>query len=334
MGFKSWFSRRRNQGTPAQPGVPADYRTIKFGGDGATIDIPSHLVDEQQANGTVLVFPPGQTVVSLRLSLISFRAKDGSISPGRGVARVREQAEEAGQELIPFGRHRAFSQRKQFVEEGVPIEMDFWHIGADESTAIISLTTDVNARGEPVAVWFRQQVPRMLESIQFSERVEFIETGSGAFATRVTTIDPAPQRIEDFGISQRQWLEESLRRAERLATRYSVPTAAADLTPAVMDTIFARWLSDGDEQDRTSDAEVADALGAALGEHLIRSLGMRWVTVSDDDGVARAIRHEAALTMAFPVDSVRKRIESRETDFIVKVAAIVKSQIATAELAE
>lgn len=101
-----------------------------------------------------------------------------------------------------------------------------------------------------------------------------------------------------------------------------------------MDTIFARWLSDGDEQDRTSDAEVADALGAALGEHLIRSLGMRWVTVSDDDGVARAIRHEAALTMAFPVDSVRKRIESRETDFIVKVAAIVKSQIATAELAE
>jgi hypothetical protein len=71
-----------------------------------------------------------------------------------------------------------------------------------------------------------------------------------------------------------------------------------------------------------------EAFGAAFGEYLVKEHGMMWVTVTDEFGSAKAVRHAESSTMAFPVDSVGKRYDDdSRAPFFWEISQVLKSQI-------
>ena len=52
-----------------------------------------------------------------------------------------------------------------------------------------------------------------------------------------------------------------------------------------------------------------------------------WGGATDENGTAFALRHEAGETMVFPVQSVLKRIETRQSGFFFDIARVVKNRL-------
>lgn len=52
---------------------------------------------------------------------------------------------------------------------------------------------------------------------------------------------------------------------------------------------------------------LINLIGAGLGDHLARHLGLRWVQVSDRRGLRLGLYGESKKTLAFPVDAVGRR---------------------------
>lgn len=76
---------------------------------------------------------------------------------------------------------------------------------------------------------------------------------------------------------------------------------------------------------------IANSLGAAFGNYLVRSHGFRWGVIIDEQGEEYAVKHLLGNTVAYPVASVEKRIARREPDFFQSVYALIIDQLRRAE---
>ena len=119
-------------------------------------------------------------------------------------------------------------------------------------------------------------------------------------------------------------------RRPRLLARYAAdsPLPLEDHHPRTLDLAFTHWTTDPTAPaDKPSADLVATALGSAFDQYLVEHCGVRWITLTDNAGTSWAIEHPAAAVTAFPIESVRKRIERRETNFFDSIALILQSQI-------
>ena len=326
MKLPGWLARLGGSGRRAAVATspPAGaVRRVPIGGGTATVELPTDFGTELDPEGTTVAFPP-DLPVTLRLSVITFTTPDGR--PGAGIDHVRRNAREAGVEVTESGGNAVMMTTEDSQEDGVPLLVHYWAVGGDDAIALVSATVPRAEAADARVVALIGRVPEIVASLEFTDRVELMETPQGPITTRVSTVEPKPQTVRPFGEADRAWLAASLRQAEALAVRYDAPAAAASLSPAVLDRVFARWLGDV-ACDRPDGGVVAAAAGAALGEHLVRAAGMEWAVVTDDAGTARAVRHAATHVMAFPQESVLKRIERGEADFVDNIARAVVHQI-------
>lgn len=328
MGWKSWLGwGGAGRGTASDAPATGFRATVACGGT-VSLDIPAAYQCETDEEGTLLAFPPGDDTVVLRVSVITFRTQDGRSGKGAGADHCREQARKKGLPLEELGDRAIMIDQSHETENGTPLLIETWTIGGDEAIAVVTVTTVAAQLEAASAQQLRAGMPRVVRSLRFLQHVEVVETANGPLETRVSRTDQSPHRIDPFGPEDDQWLAEALLAVHALARRYNVAQNHM-LTPSQLDRLFSLWMSDS--SSRPSADTVADGVGAAMGEHLVQAGGMSWVVVTDEDGRTRAVHHPRGSTLAFPVSSVMKRIESGETQFVEAVAEVVLQRIRTAD---
>jgi hypothetical protein len=68
--------------------------------------------------------------------------------------------------------------------------------------------------------------------------------------------------------------------------------------------------------ERHDPNHIINAVGIAIGEHLVAALDLRWVVASDDYGTELAVHGEPGSVIVYPANLVAKRFESRTARFI------------------
>jgi hypothetical protein len=135
--------------------------------------------------------------------------------------------------------------------------------------------------------------------------------------------------FQDLNPGEFAWIAGKL----ALAIEFAGGKADDELpTLAQLDVAFARFIESDPSANERANAVVL-MLGAALGTHLVRTLGFEWVIATDDYGTDLAVvamRGRGDITL-FPSNFVAKRWERRETGFLADVPGQVSETLAEFE---
>jgi hypothetical protein len=138
-----------------------------------------------------------------------------------------------------------------------------------------------------------------------------------------------PYSFQDLNPGEVSWVADQLGRAIEFAGGKAdgpLPTLAQ------FDAAFTRFVESDPLANERANAVVL-MLGAALGTHLVQTLGFEWVIATDDYGTDLAVvarRGRGDITL-FPSDFVAKRWERRETGFLTDVPRQVSTTLAESE---
>lgn len=299
-------------------------RTISL--PGAAITVPGRYHDTRDDGGTTILDIPGTTDPTLRITLLFVEARDDSEPADMG-AHVRKTARDQGREADEHFDGKVVDTYDEHSEEdGTGLLIRYWLVGRDNCMAIISLTMLADRVDTPLTKSVLRDIPAMIESFELAERTEYLETPSGTVKTRVSSSpDAPPQASRPFTADEQRQLEQYLDAAQQFRSRYASPKAAP-LHPAELDILFVRWLGD-DSTDKPTSDQTAQALGAAFGDFICRTLDMHWELITDEFGNAWAIAKPKSTLKAFPIESVRKRIESRDPNFFIPVFQTIQAHV-------
>ncbi len=115
---------------------------------------------------------------------------------------------------------------------------------------------------------------------------------------------------------EKRWLAGHQMRALMLARAHGDPATATAPSLAALDRA---WVAESEEL-RASGGDpnpLIQALGVALGQHLVDRLGLIWVIANDPLGTEVAVHEPQGDTLVYPLSLVAKRWERREGAFLV-----------------
>lgn len=128
-------------------------------------------------------------------------------------------------------------------------------------------------------------------------------------------------KLEAPNANELAWIAENLARATAMAHKYGGDAEAlARPTLGGLDQLWATWTASLREQAQDPNPLI-NMVGIALGQHLVDTLGLRWVIASDEYGTELAVHGEPGNVLVFPCNLVAKRWQSGETTFIARVGA-------------
>jgi hypothetical protein len=126
-------------------------------------------------------------------------------------------------------------------------------------------------------------------------------------------------RIEALGDGERKWIEAHLGIARSFVGSFAgiEPTGER---PALhdLDAAWSAWLPQWERHDPN---HIINAVGIAIGEHLIAALDLRWVVATDEYGTELAVHGEPGNVIVYPANLVAKRFESRTAGFIAPLVS-------------
>lgn len=294
-----WFWKKRH----------IQWREWELPGDVGKISLPDDSEVEMEDDTTLLCSPDDIEAVSLRVSSISFRPKEtGEEDSAR--SSLREKAAEKGLRYAEIADKAVVSYQEHYEEDSVPFFITFWEVGSRNTIVIISATVPENRVNDRNVKAFLGLVPQIIKTIDITTTHKTISAEGRELPVTTTTAEPGEQQFRDFGQEECSWLAGTLKCAQALGAKYA---SGGVLTPEELDCVFARWMQDDEEKE--SHELIANALGAAFGEHLVEHHGFRWAVVTDEYGTEIAVKHPIGETTAFPIASVRKRIEDSILEF-------------------
>jgi hypothetical protein len=126
--------------------------------------------------------------------------------------------------------------------------------------------------------------------------------------------DPRPAarpKHEPLTDAEQAYLSNQLTTAAVIARGY---TAREEELPSLasLDATWRAWHNDTSEARVDANAFV-NAIGAALGQHLVRDLSLDWAIISDDFGTDLGLFGEPGAITVFPVNMLVKRIDEAES---------------------
>jgi hypothetical protein len=154
-----------------------------------------------------------------------------------------------------------------------------------------------------------------------------VKTPEGNITVHKTTIDPIPQKISAITGDELTHLKSLAMQGPEFVASY-LPNEK-DLNLKTYDRAFHFWQIS--KAQRHTNEKVIEILGGYLGNKCISDLNMEWVKVIDEYGTDYAIRSKTTEVMAFPFETVRKRIENKEHDFLHGVYYTIKQMIASGD---
>jgi hypothetical protein len=120
-----------------------------------------------------------------------------------------------------------------------------------------------------------------------------------------------------------EWIDQQVRRAERLAARYAGVGVWSEGDMRTLDRALESWSRDR-EADRPNPTEVAQAGGVVVGRLVARRIGLKWMVC--EQGGTRVLtlwgRSAGGADVTLdPVAVVAKRIEEGMTGFLAELGA-------------
>ena len=134
------------------------------------------------------------------------------------------------------------------------------------------------------------------------------------------------QMISELNDAEQMWVQDNVAAARRYVEDAGHPVDGPPLDPAALDVAWSFWLH-GWPADQEDPNPVINAIGLAFGQYLVEHLGLAWKVVEDEFGTEIAVHGDPGDILVFPANLVAKRLESRETDFLVPVAAWMEEQV-------
>ena len=144
-------------------------------------------------------------------------------------------------------------------------------------------------------------------------RREMARSSLGTTEQFVATTEPAPETIRPFNEEETRAIDENSALLPEFF-RVFLGRAPEVWVPDDFDAAFASWAGAGDRKGYDEEAAV-QILGAAFGQYCARTLDMRWVVITDQDGSAAALRGTKKDYRSFPFHAIWKRIRDREQGF-------------------
>jgi hypothetical protein len=110
-----------------------------------------------------------------------------------------------------------------------------------------------------------------------------------------------------------RWVQNGIAVAARLAAQYTGKEEALPSLDLLGET-FAAWAA-APRASRGEPNAIVNALGLALGQHLVNGAGLEWAVVSDEHGTDIAVHGEPGKILLFPTNATAKRCEAGEYRF-------------------
>lgn len=138
-------------------------RDLIIGGGSALISVPGHLLFHTEADGNVLVYPPGDECITLRFSVLTVSSREAG---GNSMLEfARSEAEVNNWEFKVQGRRGTAYHQEHFEERGSQLVMHFWEIGEGEALTTVSATILEQKLDDPRVGEVMALVPEILESL-------------------------------------------------------------------------------------------------------------------------------------------------------------------------
>jgi hypothetical protein len=306
-----WFGKKKK----------TELREVALPGDVGTISFPADFLIDMEDETTLRAQPKEDDAIIFRVSSISC-TKKGDYTEAMGKDTMRRQANEKGLPFWEIDDKGILSYESPSEHEGEPLLMKYWHIGSKSTIVVLSATITVSKQDSQLVQQALGLIPRILESLKITKVRHIVVDGDREVETVATEVELIPQKVVPFGPTENAWREESLELARAMGIKYG---SGGDLTPEELDVVFSRWVHE--EGEKEADDLVADALGAAFGQHFVEQHGFRWVVLTDQYGTDYAVRHSIGESTAFPKASVQKRIEDKCPEFFQNVYLIVLDQL-------
>lgn len=292
-----------------------DFRPVPLPGLQAQVSLPKSFRCGLEQPKTMLVQPLETDDILLRVSSRSCSGPPaGNDNPGARQVERTAAANDWPFEMV--GRKGVTHHDEQIEEAGQALRVRQWAIGQDRTMVLLTVSTLPEVDDSPPVREVLALLPRIVES------VEVLEYENGG-PVEISIDDDAPDdhSFHPFGEKEADWLARGLSVAADLSRRYA---GGRDLDADGLDAVFSAWMA---ERSRDVPAEsVANALGAAFGELLVRRLGFSWGVFDDAEGADIAVRFDDGFT-AFPWSSVARRIESREPTFFAALFATFAQRV-------
>lgn len=270
-------------------------------GEVGTVSLPSCLTVEIENADTLLAYR--DETLTLRFSSISF-TKPGQSHEETAKAYVRQQAKDKHHPYSESGENGIMSFEEQTEQDGEPLVISYWYVGAKNTILIVSATVLATHTKNSSVREILDLMPKVIETVTITLLHKRIMFEDQEIPITEQVVENTEQQITSFGPSETAWLEDCRSLATSLGLKYG---SGGVLTPDELDVVFSRWMiENGDKEPADS---VADALGVAFGDFLVDNHEFRWVVVTDEYGTATAVRHQHSDVMAFPTSSVAKRID-------------------------
>ncbi len=110
-----------------------------------------------------------------------------------------------------------------------------------------------------------------------------------------------------------QWIQNHLIFAEQLVEKYTRKRESLPSLELLGDTYTAWANAPVDHREEVND--VINALGLALGQHLVNQAAMKWVVVSDKIGTDIAVHGEPGCILIYPTAVTAKRYGRKDLNF-------------------
>jgi hypothetical protein len=127
-------------------------------------------------------------------------------------------------------------------------------------------------------------------------------------------------RFEPLSDSERSWLDANMRVACSFVKLYAGLVHVEGVpAPEALDRAWTAWIAQWDAtaaEGREDPNPIVNAVGVALGQHLVDSLALTWAVATDPYGTELAVHGDPGNVVVFPTNLVGKRFANRTTGFI------------------
>lgn len=159
----------------------------------------------------------------------------------------------------------------------------------------------------------RRQDAQLDGKIVTDRRRDMARSSLGTTEQFVATTEPVPETIRPFNEEETRAIEENSALLPELF-RVFLGHSPDAWGPDDFDAAFASWAEAADRKGYEEEA-VVQIIGAAFGQYCARTLDMRWVVITDQNGSAAALRGTRKDYRSFPFHAIWKRIRDREQGF-------------------
>ena len=129
------------------------------------IEIPKKYLWEYDDQGTLLFYFPGEEIITIRVSVLSFERKDGKPSHGVDIVIQDAISQNLDYEIIEEGTVLLETPQKYKKEGNTDLIMQFWYIGKNNSLIIFSSTTILKYQDNKQIAEMKNDLKQIFNSI-------------------------------------------------------------------------------------------------------------------------------------------------------------------------